>query len=356
MNQRKQEPPTQQNNTEEFQHNQGDPLNHFGKSTMTEFFGKKMKETLTEIGNTYDRLKQDQYYTTVLKKIQNEEFAWKFFIPLSLFTFISSLTNLDPMKMVGAAVLAFMAVDSYHKEKRNERWLKYWQIAGQSEQFSLDTLSNLSGVPLDQVCKDLEALLKKDYMKGGMVDPRNNTFVIRNVEEYVKHYEISEKVPPRQETASSSQISQEEKLLFEIRDVNRKIRNESLSRQVREIEDITQKIFAFQQENPHVSTDIHTFLSYYLPTTLKLLSSYVQLDAQQIEGKHISKGKADIESMMNMVVESFKIKLDQLFQGKTMDISTDILVLEQMFQKDGLWQGDSSSNSPNSQEDIHLKL
>ena len=39
---------------------------------------------------------------------------------------------------------------------------------------------------------------------------------------------------------------------------------------------------------------------------------------------------------MGKVVEGFEKQLDQLFQGDAMDITTDVAVLEQMLQKDGL--------------------
>ena len=77
-------------------------------------------------------------------------------------------------------------------------------------------------------------------------------------------------------------------------------------------------------------------LNYYLPTTLKILNAYAELENQGVEGENITATKQRIEGMMDMVVEGFERQLDKLFAGDMMDIAADITVMEQMMQGDGL--------------------
>ena len=45
---------------------------------------------------------------------------------------------------------------------------------------------------------------------------------------------------------------------------------------------------------------------------------------------------------MDKVVEGYEKQLDRLFENEAMDITTDVQVLEQMLEKDGLsqqWEG-----------------
>ena len=81
---------------------------------------------------------------------------------------------------------------------------------------------------------------------------------------------------------------------------------------------------------------LRQFLNYYLPTTLKILNAYAQMDAQGVEGENITAAKARIEGMMDKVVDGFEKQLDQLFQTDAMDIAADVEVLERMLEKDGL--------------------
>ena len=70
------------------------------------------------------------------------------------------------------------------------------------------------------------------------------------------------------------------------------------------------------------------------PNTIQ--RAYAQLESQGVEGENIAAAMSRIEGMMGTVVEGFEKQLDQLFQGDAMDITTDVAVLEQMLQKDGL--------------------
>ena len=109
-----------------------------------------------------------------------------------------------------------------------------------------------------------------------------------------------------------------------------------MSAKIDRIEEITGKILAYQKQHPDRSGQLRSFLNYYLPTTLKILRAYAQLDAQGVEGENISATKARIEGMMDQVVAGFEKQLDKLFRDDAMDISSDVQVLENMLKKDGL--------------------
>ena len=46
---------------------------------------------------------------------------------------------------------------------------------------------------------------------------------------------------------------------------------------------------------------LHSFLSYYLPTTLKILRAYGQLEDQEVSGQNITAAMKRIEGMMDKV-------------------------------------------------------
>ncbi|MFQ7855629.1 MAG: 5-bromo-4-chloroindolyl phosphate hydrolysis family protein [Flavonifractor plautii] len=96
---------------------------------------------------------------------------------------------------------------------------------------------------------------------------------------------------------------------------------------------------AYQKQSPNRAGQLRSFLSYYLPTTLKILRAYARMEEQGVEGENIRSAKARIEGMMDKVVEGFEKQLDKLFQDDAMDIATDVQVLERMLEKDGLSGG-----------------
>lgn len=140
---------------------------------------------------------------------------------------------------------------------------------------------------------------------------------------------------PAEETPQQA-AAREDDILREIRQVNDEIPDEVMSAKIDRIEEITGKILRYQKEHPNKEGQLRTFLNYYLPTTLKILRAYAQLDAQGIEGQNISAAKKRIEDMMDQVVSGFEKQLDKLFQDDAMDITSDVEVLENMLKKDGL--------------------
>ena len=139
--------------------------------------------------------------------------------------------------------------------------------------------------------------------------------------------------PPKKEEPASGQ---EDAILAEIRAVSGAISNPKLSAQIDRVGVITAKILEYQKSHPSKAAQLHSFLGYYLPTTLKLLRAYGQLEDQEVSGANITAAMQRIEGMMDKVVEGFEKQLDLLFQGDAMDITADVEVLERMLAKDGL--------------------
>ena len=126
------------------------------------------------------------------------------------------------------------------------------------------------------------------------------------------------------------------RILKELRDINEQIPGEEFSAKIDRLEDLTAKIFKLVQENPEKQGKMRKFINYYLPTSLKLLKQYEQLDAQGIEGKNISESKRQIEETMDTMITAFENQLDTMFASESMDISADIAAMQNLMRADGL--------------------
>ena len=76
-------------------------------------------------------------------------------------------------------------------------------------------------------------------------------------------------------------------------------------------------------------------MNYYLPATRKLLNAYVKLDSQGAGGS-ASETKRDIESAVDAVNGACSVLLDQMLEDLTMDVQSDIDVMKNMLERDGL--------------------
>mgnify|MGYP002602741973 CR=1 FL=1 len=142
-----------------------------------------------------------------------------------------------------------------------------------------------------------------------------------------------------------------------MRALNDSIQDETISRQIDRLEEVSGKIFDCVKADPKKLPQIRKFMNYYLPTTLKLLNAYDRMSSQGVEGQNISGTMERVESMMSTIVTAFERQLDSLFGDQALDISTDITVLENMMAREGLVDSPLKAEPDEKKEtDIRLEL
>ncbi len=227
-----------------------------------------------------------------------------------------------------------MLASGIGKGRRNERYLNYLAYIGANREVALAPMAASFGVPVSKLCKDLRRMLAKGILPTGYLDLAEGKLYLTEMGYHAP--EPKRETSPVQEETPQQAAAREDDILREIRQVNDEIPDAAMSAKIDRIEEITGKILAYQKTHPNKEGQLRTFLNYYLPTTLKILRAYAQLDAQGIEGENISAAKKRIEDMMDQVVSGFEKQLDKLFQDDAMDITSDVEVLENMLKKDGL--------------------
>lgn len=224
--------------------------------------------------------------------------------------------------------LIFLYVGLFRR-KKVKMFRKYLMLIGMRKSVSISTLSKATRRSYKKVCDDLQDMLDQGILPIGYLDLSNDKLVLTTdgIEDELDEPADEEK--PEEEKPDDS-------ILAEIRAVNDSIPDPVMSAKIDRIEEITGKILDYQRRYPAKAGQLRNFLNYYLPTTLKILRAYAQLEEQGIEGENISAAKARIEGMMDKVVEGFEKQLDKLFQNDALDISSDVAVLEKMLENDGL--------------------
>ena len=113
-----------------------------------------------------------------------------------------------------------------------------------------------------------------------------------------------------------------------------------ISKKISRLEVVIQKIFQRVEQHPELISDLRKFMDYYLPTTMKLLKAYEELDAQPVQGENIATAKREIEETLDTISTAFENLLDSFFKDTAWDISTDISVLQTMLAQEGLTKKD----------------
>ena len=242
--------------------------------------------------------------------------------------FIHMLQSIGfPLGLLGAGLV--LLVCGTQRNKKAKRFRKYLALIGKRESISIDSLAQAMPVSYHTACDDIQEMLDEGYIPTGYLDMASGRLILSDEG-------LQEEPEPEPEEEQPAQPEDDDAILREIRQVNDAIEDPVMSEKIDRIGEITGKILDYQRKNPNKNSQLRSFLSYYLPTTLKILKAYAQMEAQGIEGENISAAKERIEGMMDKVVEGFEKQLDKLFQDDAMDITTDVEVLERMLDKDGL--------------------
>ena len=131
-------------------------------------------------------------------------------------------------------------------------------------------------------------------------------------------------------------IEQGDAYVNKIRECNDAIPGEVISAKIDHMELLVDRIFDRVEQKPEMVGDIRKMMEYYLPTTIKLLETYAEMDAQPVGGENIQSTKKEIEESLDTINVAFEKLLDSLFQDTAWDVSSDISVLKTMLAQEGL--------------------
>ena len=124
------------------------------------------------------------------------------------------------------------------------------------------------------------------------------------------------------------------KSLNNIIELNKKIDNPELNSDVNELVETSDKILDYVYEHDQAASSLRKLIYYYLPTVEKLLTRYDEIEENTVANVVDSKKK--IEDIIKTTSTAFKNQLEQLYDTDTLDINSEVKVLEQIYVKEGL--------------------
>ena len=212
------------------------------------------------------------------------------------------------------------------------------KIVGTRDNIPLDELFAAAGIDADRGRAAVERAIDHGYFGAdAYIDNRTGTLVVRGAAPQ----------PPRPAEPAPAPAPEDQytALQRQLRQANDAIPDPVMTAKISRLEDVSARIFALAKKDPDKKAQLQKFMDYYLPTALKLLNTYAQLSAQDVQGTNITEAKQSIERSMDLLITAFENQLDKLFASDALDVSTDIAALEGMLNLDGLTGGDFAPRS-----------
>ena len=240
-----------------------------------------------------------------------------------------------PMGMMAGGVSLLLG--SGAMKRRQRRFATYLRTVGQKQAVPLDYLARAADVSRKRVEKDVNLMLEKGMWGDEAYIDLGSGMLFKSQEAATAYFDAAHRAKAEQEQPRQPAAAAPEgyaAILAQIRDLNDRIADERLSAQMDRMEQVAGRIFRLIEEDEDKRAAAGTFLSYYLPTTLKLLENYAAFEEAGVSGENLSQAKAKIEKTMDSIVAGFEHQLDELYRTDAMDIDSDIRVMETMLRRD----------------------
>lgn len=289
-----------------------------------------------------------------------------FAVTAGILAIVSGATGAElvlPMGIIDVFLVASVAlgIKGSRQEGLAKRFRRYQQVIGERTFCLIEELSAAIGKKPKFVQKDLRKMIRDGFFPQGYLDKKETCLITdqQTYQQYLqteKAYEVraqeaqadGRKAGAQQASASTAAPhgSEYQELLAEgqsyirhIHTCNDKIEDPVISEKLDRMEMIVTRIFTEAGRNPDIADDLKKMMSYYLPTTKKLLDAYCELDEQPVPGENIETTKQEIAATLDTLNNAFAKLLDDLFEEKAWDISSDISVLNTMLAQEGLTEG-----------------
>lgn len=306
----------------------------------------------------------DEIYSNLKPGAMN---GWKAFIWINI-VFWGSIFSGGPIWMF---FIAYLILKRKSNKRATDNAYRYYKLLKSRDSFTIDEVAYFMNLPVSKVQADLQYLFDNNviipdlrtivYSESKPVTRKYNDKTMYRSDKYAANkidnsnksdykYEddLKSYVPPSKATLNVKEeyipasdtadniYAETMAYIRRIRKANDDVPGESMSAKIDELEKITLNIYNATVENKEYLKKTKKFMSYYLPTTEKLIAKYAELDRIGIETENTLAIKNKIEESLGTITKAFYELYDDLYDYDAIDITSEIEAFKNTLVNDGL--------------------
>ena len=248
--------------------------------------------------------------------------------------------------MVGGGLFTWMTAEGSHRLEASSQ-LKRYADTFRGMDFSmgvpLEDLAGLLQQKKRKLRKTLRDLIRRNWMTGILDEETDRLFL--DPEDYRAARNMpsaAEPEPAAREPVSEETKEQKETLRLEtmqrfaqvLEHQQQIMRDPLAAEELQHMASTTRAICGWLEAHPESLPKTRRFAEYYIPTTLKLLHTYNDVQGQK--GGNAETIRRDIAGILHTLNTAYDNLHDTLLSDAALDVSSEIAALEGMLASDGL--------------------
>lgn len=243
---------------------------------------------------------------------------------------------------IGSIVGMVVGGDRLEASKLLNRCADAFAAMDVSQGIDLDDLAGLLQIRKKKLRKRLGEMMDKGWLAGWM-DQREDCLYLSAADFRAAHNIPPAPDPQPQPAPEKEAEDQAEKPIHldtarrfaRVLAQEQKLMEDSAAKEeLEKMQQTTESICAWLESHPESAPKARRFAEYYIPTTLKLLHTYNDVQGQK--GDNAEAIRRDIGGILHTLNTAYENLYDTLLSDAALDVSSEIAALEGMLASDGL--------------------
>lgn len=202
----------------------------------------------------------------------------------------------------------------------------------------------------EETVKDLLYMMQNGYFHQARIVENDSLFILdidtfklyKNQAAKIDKTEEKKLSETRDDQRAQNIITNGNIYLDKIEKSKEKIKNGVFLKKVEKVSQTIENILLLIQKYPDKAYALDKFMDYYLPTTAKLVDTYIEFEQMNTGDEKINSSMKEIDKSVGTINEAFEKIQVELLSDRAMDIKTDIDTMKLLLNQEGLLEDDWS--------------
>ena len=242
---------------------------------------------------------------------------------------------------IGSIVGMVVGGDRLEASKLLNRCADAFAAMDVSQGIYLDDLAGLLQIRKKKLRKRLQEMMEKGWLAGWMDEREDCLFLsaadfraAHNIPDAPQPQPAPEPKAEEQGAAKPIHLDTARRFAQVLAQEQKLMEDPAAAEELEKMQQTTESICAWLESHPESAPKARRFAEYYIPTTLKLLHTYNDVQGQK--GDNAEAIRRDIGGILHTLNTAYENLYDTLLSDAALDVSSEIAALEGMLASDGL--------------------